>query len=277
MKQSLLLLLLFFTNVLAYNDSDFDGVADNLDRCPNTPFSELVDIQGCTIKRLVSPHNFDFIVGMSYSSSDYQTLNATDTLTTTLQTDYYYKNFSMQLSTSFYKTEGSDYSDSGINDSFIGFAYSFKPLEKLSVRVGIGALLPTYNTSLSNNNTDFVRSLNLSYTQKEYTLFSGISYTQIRDDDTTILYADNTTQEITYQDTSALSLGVGHYMSAKLYTSLAYNWSESVYTSVEAIQTASLYGYYNISKEYFTTVSYSYGLSDSASQHYLSLRFGYLF
>ena len=280
MKKSILFLAMFFisSSLYAYVDSDMDGVEDQVDRCPNTPFSDLVDMEGCTKKSLVSPHHFDVIVGASYSDSDYQTLNTTDTFASTLQVDYYYKNFSLQASTSYFTTSGDSFSDTGFYDSFVGAAYQFKPLENLSLRVGAGAILPTYSTSLNNNNTDYTGSLNLSYNISKLNLFGGYSYTQINDDDVSFVDANGTvTSSANYQDTSAYSLGAGYYMTSSLYVSGTYNSSDSIYQSIEDIQTASVYGYYTIDEHWFSTCSYAYGLSNSASKNYVSLRLGYFF
>jgi len=277
MKKTLSLVLLFLaTLLLAYEDSDLDGVQNSLDRCPNTPFSELVDINGCSIKSLTSPHKFDFIIGASYSESDYKTLNQTDTLSSSLQFDYYYKNFSLQLATSYFSTAGGDYSDSGFNDTFISTFYNLTPLDSLLVRVGFGLVLPTYEAAFENNNLDYSAQLSLSYQFESVNLFASYLYTIINDDDFSYL-DNNSTESVSYQNTSAMSLGLGYYINDSFYLSSAYNTSNSIYTTIEDIETLSLYGYYSINQEYFTTLSYAYGLSDSASKHYLSLRLGYLF
>jgi hypothetical protein len=271
-----LTLLLFTTLLLAYEDSDLDGVENTLDRCPNTPFSELVDINGCSVKSLISSHKFDLIVGASYSDSDYQTLNQTDTLSTSLQLDYYYKNFSLQLATSYFSTSGDEYSDSGFNDTFISTFYNFSPQESLLLRVGFGLVLPTYEAAFQNNNLDYSAQLSLSYQLQSVNLFASYLYTIINDDEFSYL-DNNNTKSVSYQNTAAASLGLGYYLNDSFYLSTAYNTSNSIYRDIEDIDTLSLYGYYSISKEYFTTLSYAYGLSDSASKHYLSLRLGYLF
>ncbi|MDQ7068403.1 MAG: DUF3187 domain-containing protein [Sulfurimonas sp.] len=274
---NILLLGLFASSLFAYVDSDMDGVEDAKDRCPNTSFSDLVDINGCTKKALVSPHHYDIIFGASYSSSDYLTLNATDTLSTNVQVDYYYKNFSLQASTAYFTTEGSGFSDSGLYDSFIGASYQFRPTQNLVLRLGAGALLPTYSSSLDNNNMDYTGSLNLSYSLDKVNLFGGYSYTIINDDDVNVVDVDGNTTAIFYQNTQAYSFGAGVYASQKLYVSAAYNSVNSVYETVEEITTASVYGYYSIDKHWFSTLSYAYGLSTSASDHYASIRFGYFF
>ena len=280
MNKILLILMTFgllSSGLFAYSDSDMDGVANSVDKCPNTPLTDLVDINGCSIKKLsvkkASKGHADIIIGANFSDSNYATLNQTDTYSGSLQMDYYYGNFSLQASTSYYKTTTKNSSDEdGLNDSFIGAAYNFRPIKNLSLRLGAGALLPTYQTSLNNNNTDYTGSASLSYTVAKINIFGGYSYTMINDDD-----VNTTNTNYIYQDTNAYSAGLGYYFTNKLYMSGAYNLSNSIYKGVEDIQTASLYGYYSIDKSRFLILSYAYGLSDSASDNALSLKVGYYF
>jgi len=267
----------YSTSLFAYSDFDMDGVEDKDDRCPNTPFMELVDINGCTTEYLISPHHFDLIVGVDYADSDYLTLNKTNTISSTLQIDYYYNNFSLQLSSAYYSTDGDNYSDSGIYDTFIGGAYQFSLVNSLLLRVGIGAILPTYKSIYDNNNIDYTASLNLSYNIDKINLFGGYSYTIIGDDDLYLVDENNNSVEVIYNNTSAFSIGAGYYMNNKVYISGSYNCSNSIYDGVEDIKTASLYGYYSFSENWFSTLSYAYGISDSASQNYVSLKVGYYY
>jgi len=275
MKKSIVIFIasIFLSSGLfAYSDADMDGVADSADQCPNTPFTDLVDIHGCTIKKVKLKQsrqwNADVILGINYSNSNFGTSNQSDTYSTSIQTDFYYKKFSIQASTSYYKATGQNYDEQGLNDSFIGAGYSFKPLENLSMHISMGALLPTYNASLNNNNTDYTASTSLSYTKRNVNIFGGYSYTMINDDDV------NTT---VYQDTNAYNIGLGYYFTNKLYMSGSYNLSNSIYKGSEDIQTASIYGYYTLNKNIFLIFSYAYGLSDSASDNALTLKAGYYF
>lgn len=261
-------LLLSASALLAYNDADMDGVEDAYDQCPNTSFAELVDIKGCP-KSLQTPHHFDVIFGLNYASSNYGDTQKSDTYTGSLQLDYYYKNFSLQASTSYYEAQSTSYSDNGLNDSFLGASYKFEPTQKLSLRVGAGVILPSYDTELQNNNTDYMGSLNVSYELEGLNVFGAYSHTLIGDDDIPDL--------VLYQDTSAYSVGLGIYPNEKLYVSAAYNKGESIYKDVEDIETLSVYGFYAIDANYFTTLSYALGVSDSASDNSLSLRIGYYF
>ncbi len=276
-KFTSILVLILSVNIYAYSDFDMDGVEDKVDLCPNTPLSELVDINGCSIKSLKSPHNFDIILGVNFSQTNYDSLENTDTFTQTLQVDYYYKNFSFQASTGYYTSESSSYSNSGMNDSFLGLYYKFKPLNALSLRVGVGALLPTYDAPLNNNNTDYTTSLSVSYLLENINLFGGVGYTLINDDDKTITYDDGSYSNVKYQDTLSYNFGIGFYPTSKLYVSTSYSSVDSIYDGSGTIDSASLYAFYNISSKYFASFNYAYGLSDLASDNYLSVRIGYYF
>jgi len=270
MKKNLLFVvsMLMAINLYAYTDNDMDGVNDAIDRCPNSLLTDLVDINGCAKKSLISPHSYDVIVGVNYSDSDYLTQGKTDTLATSFQVDYYYKQFSLQASTSYFKADGSGYSDSGLYDSFLGASYRLDKINNLSVSIGAGVILPTYDTALDNNNMDYTASINLSYRVENINIFGGYILTLINDDDV---------GEITYQNTNAFSVGAGYYLNSKLYMSASYGMSDSIYSGLEDMKTATVYGYYSINKDIFTTFSYAYGLSDTASDNYLSLRLGFLF
>ena len=283
-------LMLCYLSLFAFSDADLDGVDDSVDQCPGTSLTELVDISGCTVKNLESPHHFDIILGASYSQiSPIQ--ERTDTYTASIQADYYYKAFSFQASTAYYNSESS-ISTNGQTDSFMGIYYQFKPLSALSVRLGGGAILPTYKSDFNNNLTDYTLSASLSYLFNNFNLFGSYSYTMINDDDFGYDELDANgvlvgTTTVYYQNTNAYNIGLGYYLSAKLYTSVAYNSSDSIYskfvstttgsTAQEPLNTISGYLFYTINKNWFSTANYAYGLTDSASDHYVGVRLGYYF
>jgi len=284
MQKALTIFLLCTVSLLAYSDFDLDGVDDAIDRCPNTSMTELVDMHGCTIQNLEGDHHFDVIVGASYSQLSPTTQEKTDTLATSIQADYYYKDFSLQVSTAYFNSESTITSNNGQTDTFIGAYYQLNPLDSLSLRLGGGLLLPTYDAD--NNNMDYTASASLSYLINNINLFGSYSYTMINDDDANYLDVDGNDVTITYQDTNGFNIGAGIYPTARLYTSLAYNSSDSIYStisttdganSVEALETASAYLFYTIDVHWFTTLSYAYGLSDSASDHFAAVRLGYYF
>jgi hypothetical protein len=263
------LLALSATSLFAYTDADLDGVEDKYDKCPNTQFYELVDLKGCSIQTLSAQHHFDIIMGAHYSEADYDALEKTDTYSGSVQVDYYYKNFAIQASTSYYSANSNTYNDNGLDNSYLGASYTFALQENLSMSIGAGLIIPTYDSSLKNNNTDFTGTLNFSYMLDTINLFGGYGYTLINDDD-----IPNT---VIYQNSSSYSFGVGVYATEKLYLSGAYNSSKSIYAGVKSIDTANLYGYYSLNENWFTTLGYVYGLSQSASDNALSLKVGYYF
>ena len=270
MNRTLLFLLIITSfSLFAYSDSDMDGVDDTLDQCPNTSFNELVDIKGCSTTSLLSPHHFDIIFGVENSQVHYATLEKSDTFTQNIQLDYYYKNFSLQASTSYYNAKSKRSTDAGLNDSFLGAYYNVKPTNKLTVRIGVGIVIPTYNDAFNTNNTDYTASLNCSYILQDINLFAGYGYTIITDEDIQ--------NSLSYQDTNTFTAGLGLYPSKNLYISASYSSSESIYLGVDKIKKASLYAFYNLNKNWFTNVTYSYGLSDTASDNTISLRLGYYF
>lgn len=277
--------MLYTLNLHAFEDSDLDGVEDALDKCPNTPFMDIVDLNGCTTKSLLktplqasSLHHFDFIFGVSYSGTDYNQLNRSDTTATSLQADYYYKNISLQASTSYYRSkESNGNTNSGLYDTFIGASYKIQATKNLKFYLGAGILLPTYDTSLNNNNTDYKASLSFSYYIDKFNIFGSYSYTLINDDDVIITDTNANTTYYTYQNTNSFDGGVGLYITTKLYASLSYFEGESIYKGYENIKSSSLYGYYTIDKHWFATCSYARGLSDTATDNYASLRIGYYF
>ncbi|SMP87284.1 hypothetical protein SAMN06314019_1028 [Epsilonproteobacteria bacterium SCGC AD-311-C15] len=271
-KNIFLALTLTSLSLFAYSDSDMDGVEDKTDQCPNTSFTELVDINGCSIESLEYPHHFDVIVGLNYSQTNYETNEKTDTFTKSVQLDYYYKDFSIQANTAHYNSDSNTYNDSGMNDSFLGAYYKLEPIDSATIRLGGGIIFPSYDSDLKNNNTDYTASLNLSYMLKNINLFGGYSYTIINDDD-----VHTTAMTVEYQNTNAYNLGLGFYPTSKLYVSGAYNSSDSIYKGVESIDTASVNAFYTIDKNWFTIFNYAYGLSDSASDNDITVSVGYYF
>ena len=276
--------ILFSLNLHAFTDSDLDGVDDSVDKCPNTPFMDIVDINGCTKKSLLknpaataSKHHFDIIVGASYSGTDYNQLNRNDTTATSLQADYYYKDLSVQASTSYYHSKDTNgRTNNGFYDTFVGASYRIRATKDLKFYVGAGALLPTYDTSLNNNNTDYKASASFSYYLDKINIFGGYSYTQVNDDDVVVV-GNNGTTAYNYQNTNSFNGGIGIYATNRLYLSASYFEGDSIYFGYEKIKSASLYGYYTIDSHWFATFSYARGLSNTATDNYASIRLGYFF
>lgn len=265
-------LLFIATSLFAYVDSDMDGVEDSVDRCPNTPITDLVDAKGCSKESLVSENHFDIVIGASFGQTNYALTPNTDTYATTAQVDYYYKDFSLQASTSYSSTTSSGYSESGMNDSVVAASYMLHPANDLSIRLGVGAILPTYDSDLNNNNTDYTASMNISRNIGNATIFAGYSYTMINDTDVV-----NATDTVYYQDTNAYTVGAGYNFTPKLYANLSYFQANSIYKGVQDLKSVSTYIFYSIDTNWFFNLSYTRGLSDSTSDNYGSIGLGYYF
>ncbi|WP_300366077.1 DUF3187 domain-containing protein [Hydrogenimonas sp.] len=263
--------------LFAYTDMDLDGVDDAIDKCPNTPITDLVDATGCSVRSLVSDQHFDIVMGVAYSQYNYRLNDKTDTWTTTAQIDYYNNNISLQLLTSYYSSESDDYDDSGMNDTTLAAYYQYNLTPDITLQAGAGIVFPTYDAEYNNNDADYIGSLNLSYQTDDYTLFGGYSFTYIGDDDVTYTGSDGNTYTIEYQHVNAFNIGVGSYVSSKLYASLSYYYSDSIYDGVDAIENITCYGFYSIDDNWFATGSYAYGLSDTTSDNYFAVRIGYYF
>ena len=265
LKKALIFIMTASLSLMAYSDYDMDGVDDAIDKCPNTPFNELVDIEGCTIKKAWSKEHLSIMYGIGFSEADYSIIGNSDTVSQSIQIDYYYDNFSIQANSSYYKSDD----DSGLNDSFIGAYYKFSLSNELTLRVGGGAILPTYDTELDNNNMDILASASFSYMLDKTNIFGGYSYTVVNDDDIAGI--------VSYQNTHSYSAGAGIYALDDLYLSGYYTVSDSIYKETADIRTISFYAFYSIDENWFATFSYAHGLSDSVSDNSVSIRLGYYF
>jgi len=255
---------LFLRLVFASIDSDFDGVIDENDNCPDTLFTDLVDETGCSIKSLLPIHKFDVVIGVAFSQLDNNTFDVSNTVYKSYQIDYNYKNFTAFVSTSTYKND----EDDGFNDTTLGLYHRFIATDDFFITSGVEAILPTYKSGLNNEATDFGLSLELQYIYDKFSLFNRVRYTLIKDSDI---------EDILYQDTKDYTVGVGYYFSSLLYAGLSYNISDSIYKDIESIENISLYLYHELNNEFFITGDYAYGLSYSASENFVSLSVGYNF
>ena len=273
MKYVKYIIFLFFLPTLLYGyiDSDFDGVDDKEDKCPNTPLSDLVDTSGCTIESLISYHHYSIFSGLAYMDSNYQTLSKTKTYIASFEAYYYYKNFLADFQTSYYNSDTSTSDDNGLGDSYINISYRYYLNSNLYIAPTLGIVLPTYDNGLNNNNLDYYLAASLDYQYNQIDLYAGYGYTIINDDD----YNDENFS-INYQDTSSYYFGFG-YDFQKLYTTLSYNFTNSIYKDVEDIETLMFLINYQLENGIYLNSSYAYGLSDSAADNYISIKIGWMF
>ena len=270
MKSVLCLLLVGVLHVQGANDSDFDGVDDAIDKCPNTPFSDLADAYGCTTRTLYTQTSYDIIMGINFSNLNANTLEDTRTSSATFQADMYHGNLSAQFLTSYFKSDESTYSDRGWNDTQFSLFYTAKPIEELIIQTGIGVIYPTYSTGYDNEAIDYRGSITLQYTlNTQVNLIGGYNYTLIND--------TNIANIASYQNTNSFYGGVGYMSPNTTSIHLSYAHSQSIYTGVDPIETLSVATFIPINTQWFVLGDYKYGLSDTASDHEVALRVGYAF
>ena len=261
-----LLLLALSAALFAYTDNDMDGVDDATDRCPHTPLNELVNEEGCTVQSLGSKAHYDVVFGLGYSQLNYVSNTKDDTLTTSVQGDYVKGNFSAQVAASRFSSS----TESGMNDILAAGYYQLPIDDHLSIKLGGGVLLPTYDSGYGNEATDYLGSISVSYLiSPEVGLIGGYTHTVVND--------DNVPGVLYYHDTDAFFLGANYMVDEKLAIGASYQSSDSIYHNVETIENLSAFGLYRFDRHWFGNIGYSYGLSDSASDHAFDLRIGYSF
>ncbi len=274
MKKLLILFVMLPLWLFAYSDNDLDGVDDKDDLCPNTSLIEIVDDTGCTIEYLTAPDksaSYDVVFGVGYAKNS-SSSQESKTNTQSLQIDYFYKKFSLQLQTSHFSTSSKSYDNSGMSDSYLGLYYRVGLSEKLKANVGARLNIPTYKSNLDNNNLDYTLSASFNYRLEKFTLLCGLGYTIVNDDD-----IDNELYKLKYQNTFNYHIGLGYYVLPRLYANISYTNSKSIYAGDEDLTSASFYGHYSFDEHWFSTISYSKGLSDTTSDYTSSLRIGYYF
>ncbi len=265
-NRTILFSMLIPLTLMAYHDSDLDGVADEHDLCPNSSLTDIVNQEGCTIEKLTLPKSqtqdhFDLIMGLNQTTTTYQ--NDTQ-LSQTLQLDYYHNRITATLQTLHYQEDG-------MGDTTISLFYQLPEYGQLRVRMGASVILPTYDTAWNNNQTDYRLLASMQYPIQKLNLFAGGSYTFIGDED-----INTTRTQLKLQNNHNYYLGLGGYFIPKLYSSLIYSNTSSIYQEGETIKTLSLFGYYMINTHWFTQFGYTQGISDNASDQ-LNLSVGYYF
>jgi hypothetical protein len=272
----LILLSIFLqVNLLATTsiDSDFDGVSDEYDECPNTPFSDLVDSRGCSVKKVNISKNINqltLIVGANYSNYRSKYGNKTKTISQSLELDYQMKKIKLMLYISRFSSKNtplSQYDDSSFADSRLSFLYTLdRKVKNLNLSIGGGLAIPNYKGSLHNNSTDIYTSINANYNIDRTTLFASYIFTKIGDSDV---------KGLKYQNTNAISLGTGYLFTPKLYSSVSFYMSDSIVKSGTTSKNISLYSYYNLSQKNFLSISYSHDLTTDINSNSFGVNLGY--
>jgi hypothetical protein len=252
--RSLVLLSLLFVHLSASVDSDMDGVDNDMDRCPNTPFFELVDKTGCTTDKIAlkAEHHYDIMLGAAYVKMNN---GETDTLVSFVA-DYYYENFIFTLFTQPY-SQNNTYDGT---DIYLSVNYKVI-MDNFTIKFGPGMVLPI--DADSSNETDYFLNVNLNYKIDKFDLNLYYKYTYMN---------DALTQNI---DTKAVS--IGYYLFDTTYINLSYSTEKSIYKGIENVENTALVLNHAITEHWFTNLRFTYGLSDSANDLSTTVNLGYYF
>lgn len=250
----ILLLSLLFVHLSASVDSDMDGVDNDMDKCPNTPFFELVDKAGCTTEKIAAKDedHYDIMLGAAYVKMNN---GETDTVVSFVA-DYYYENWIFTLFTQPY----SQYNNYDGADLYLSVNYKMI-MDNFTIKFGPGVVFPI--GSDSSNEADYFLNVNVNYKIDKFDFTFYYKYTFMN---------DTFTQNI---DTKVVS--IGYYLFDTTYVNLAYSTEKSIYEGIENVDNAALILNHAITEHWFTNLRFTYGLSDSANDSSTTINVGYYF
>ena len=242
-----------------FYDEDLDGVSDQVDLCPHTPFDILVDENGCDINRRFNG-KLTLQIGSNLNvdrSSDIQSL-------LNLYIGYLYKNWEFSLSSSNYNNTNLNTIADTENDIFISIAHLFQT-SKSTTKLSLGTKFAFLDNTHRDN--DYYASFSIEYLlDQKQNIFGYYSYT---------ISADTTT--IDYKNYHLISLGTGYAVTAKWYSSFTFNYTTAYYQGGDPFQTLSWFNAYAIDETFYLSLNYAYGLSESAYDHTFSFNIGAIF
>ncbi len=257
--KSLLTIIAVPSIVFAFTDKDMDGVDDSIDKCPNTPFLEIVGPDGCPISKPKPEKKklgrFYFKIGAGYNTE--KSVGATYS---SVSLAYAIKGFYVSWTTLYYIND-EFVNKGGMGDSYFYTSYT-KYFKNVYATAGLNIKVPTGDKQFSDEKFDFTPSVSLDYIRGKDDYFIYYGYT---------FKGDNT-----LKDVNAVSIGGGYQFTKKFYSSLSLDAVSSA-VSGKMKYTASYFGLYNFTRRYYSTLSYSYGLNDLAVDHSIFLKLGIRF
>ncbi len=260
-------LFFFSTYLFAFNDSDLDGVSDNIDRCPNTGSLDLVDRLGCSKKQTpvvlkkTKPQKatsenikgglFEIGLNSNFTSIDntYEQYNIT--------LGYSFNKYTIWIYDSNYKNDEKVYSDLTLS-----FGYN-KYFNNLTLSYNFGTTF--YINNSKDNNYFFQLSGNYNINNQNY-LFFYTTYT-----------INSKETEYHNKNYISLNLGYGKYISNKLLLNLSINYESKVADEFSNSLWIDIGSSYNISDNYYFSSKYSRYLKGDEEKNALYLGIGVKF
>lgn len=253
------------------DDSDFDGVADAHDACPDTPFELTVTADGCPEKGSNAPARFLLGLGATYATGTYATDQTIESVSNEFTAALFVHDFYLSVLGAYYYKGAYDpnvasYDGGGLSDTLLAASYTFYPSATLSITPGAHLKLATADDGLGTGENDYGCSLLVNASVGELGLFGLAGYTDTGD-----------TDAVRYRDIVFGSAGVGLNPGATSYISLAYDYSQAYDDDIADLQSLSLFAGYDLYDTLSLKLNYSYGLSDSTAKHRASLMLTKLF
>ncbi len=252
MKKILALFLVLVALWAQYNDNDLDGVPDYLDRCPNTPFSDIVDQYGCSIEKLIKPRRYEYYYEFLYAKDKRLDFQERDYL---MNVTLYHDNFDFAVTSFYYNNNFKK----GFSDISIKIEYRFTPTPMWDIYVGAGLELPTYN--LHGNKTDYTLSFNNEYYFLGYKFYGGTYYTIVGDS-----YKNHK-----LKDNYGAFLGMEYYYRRYSFD-IAYLYNHGKFGSITNMSFFKLER--RLKNHYYLFATYSVGLDSQAIDNVYSIGFG---
>ena len=248
------------------SDKDFDGVPDSLDACPNTPFLNQVNAQGCTTVELRLPDETDFdsftmTLASGYENND-DLPDVTKQYKTKFQLNYYHNDWSYSVRSSYRTREENE----GLGDTTLKIRKRFRLTSEVRLNLGVGMKLPTYD--FPGNRTDYKLYSSLYYyPTHQVSLFAGFNYTFIQDEE---IMGE-------LQNRSNLYVGAGYFFTNSFYANIGYAYEKSKYVSEHPEHSLSGTLFYQINENWFSSIYYKQDVWDEDLHDELYFKIGYKF
>ncbi len=233
----------------AFIDEDLDGVDDTVDQCPNTPFDELVDKNGCPLEKEKYRGNFYFKIGGGILREKSKNLYFSS-----VSFAYAYKELYFSISPTYYL----NYS-SGLGDTYLYGSYS-KFIKDLFLNFGLTVQLPTGNSKLGENSYNFTPSITFDFFKNSWDYFVYYGYT--------------IKSNSGLKNRHDLSVGLGYQFNDKFYLNSSLDF---IYSNNKTKNYLSFFGIWDFSKKYYLSFNYDYGLNSIAIDHSLFIKLGIKF
>ena len=174
MKKILILSICSIFIVAAqFKDSDLDGIADKVDKCPNTPFNAIVDENGCPVKYLdmkVSNVSYDLYTELSYLKDKGDEESSSLFYFGVFKDSYYFS-----VSSLLNDLSGSQ----KLSDITVKAKKYINFTDDLYSSVGFSLKIPVRDQGT--NKIDIPLYFSLNYSIKNSTVYMGGSYTFVND------------------------------------------------------------------------------------------------